>query len=248
MSAPTDDGVFDKDPIMQIIKTMELFRANVLREQAEQKKLNEELKQDAIEVKKLAIEAKVLSIEAKEIAEDSAKQQHGTNDEYSFAIPWLKTFGIKVPPNYHSQVYKECKSFARGYNPELLRKPFNGFPAMRFDDRTMFFWVSKNRTRTDREKWFMEFKSKLFEERHAQLQNPWPIKVTKSAVEWITDRFRERSVWRLDTLLLIGRSVGLGYEALHSPEVLSLPIRRTVQINSNNKEEWSWRACRNWPT
>ena len=254
-----DVGPFGEDPIVQALSgaLASYLKAKSAAEAAERaaieaekaKQLAIEMKQLAAETNQIAISAKATSEEAKQIAENTAdQQQHGTNDEFSFAIPWLKGFGIKVPNNYHSQVYKECKSYARGYNPELKRKSYNGFPTMRFDDKTLIFWVTTNRLRTDRREWFKEFKSQLFEEKRGLTLAPWPMKVTKSATEWVTDKFREKKEWKLCTLLQMAGSVGLGHEALHSPEVLSLPIRRTVMINGNGQEEWSWRACRNWPT
>ncbi len=67
------------------------------------------------------------------------------------------------------------------------------------------------------------------------------------ATEWLIERFRERSEWPSDELRRDALEAGLSKNALFSPEVAALPIKRRQVINAGGDRHWVWRAMDGWP-
>jgi hypothetical protein len=67
------------------------------------------------------------------------------------------------------------------------------------------------------------------------------------AVEWLAERFREQRRWRSDELTRDALEAGLSRNALWSPEVLGLPIRKRKQTNATGDTHWFWEADEGWP-
>ncbi len=67
------------------------------------------------------------------------------------------------------------------------------------------------------------------------------------AVEWLIERFREHSEWTSDELKKTAAEAGISKNALWSPEVNALPIRKRERANAAGDLQWFWIAERNWP-
>ena len=67
------------------------------------------------------------------------------------------------------------------------------------------------------------------------------------AVEWLIERFREHREWTSDDLKKHAAESGISKNALWSPEVNSLPIRKRERANAAGDVQWYWIAEKNWP-
>jgi hypothetical protein len=67
------------------------------------------------------------------------------------------------------------------------------------------------------------------------------------AVEWLIERFREQSEWESDELKKAASEAGLSKNALWSPEVNALPIRKRPRVNASGERYWVWSAEPGWP-
>ena len=67
------------------------------------------------------------------------------------------------------------------------------------------------------------------------------------ATEWLVERFRERREWQSDELKRAGVEAGLSRNALFSPEVAALPIRKRQVVTANGDRHWVWQAEEYWP-
>jgi hypothetical protein len=70
------------------------------------------------------------------------------------------------------------------------------------------------------------------------------------AVDWLADRFREKTWWASDDLKEAASQAGLSRNALFSAEVKKLPIqRKQVVAEDNGQRYWSWQLIpgRGWP-
>ena len=67
------------------------------------------------------------------------------------------------------------------------------------------------------------------------------------AVEWLTERFRERREWESDELKRMAFQNGLSKNALWSPEVNALPISKRRRHSAAGDEFWVWVAHDGWP-
>jgi hypothetical protein len=69
-----------------------------------------------------------------------------------------------------------------------------------------------------------------------------------NAVEWLADRFREKTEWESAELKRLGAECGLtGHALFKSPEVNALPINKRPRINSTGDRYWVWIAQPGWP-
>jgi hypothetical protein len=68
-----------------------------------------------------------------------------------------------------------------------------------------------------------------------------------SAVEWLTDRFREQASWFAKDLRQAAYEAGISKNALYSPETLALPIRKRKHADANGETYWVWTAENGWP-
>jgi hypothetical protein len=67
------------------------------------------------------------------------------------------------------------------------------------------------------------------------------------AVEWLTDRFREKREWESDVLREDADNNGISKNALWSPEAQALPILKRQRINAAGDRKWFWIADTGWP-
>lgn len=67
------------------------------------------------------------------------------------------------------------------------------------------------------------------------------------AVEWLTDRFREKFEWESDELRRAATEAGISKNALWSPEVNALPIVKKKRVQADGEPCWVWRANDGWP-
>lgn len=67
------------------------------------------------------------------------------------------------------------------------------------------------------------------------------------AVEWLEARFRERRTWSSDELKREAAEAGLSKNALWSPEVKALPIKKRPVVGCNGERHWEWVANDGWP-
>jgi AAA domain len=67
------------------------------------------------------------------------------------------------------------------------------------------------------------------------------------AVEWLTDRFREKREWESDVLKDDAANNGISKNALWSPEAQALPILKRQRINAAGDRAWYWIADVGWP-
>jgi hypothetical protein len=68
-----------------------------------------------------------------------------------------------------------------------------------------------------------------------------------AAVEWLEERFREKREWRSDDLKRDAAEAGVSKNALWSPEVLALPIRKAKRTDATGESHWFWIAQDDWP-
>ncbi len=69
-----------------------------------------------------------------------------------------------------------------------------------------------------------------------------------SAVEWISDRFREQAEWQSSVLATLAKGAGVSTDAIFKgDEVGSLPIKKQQRVDANGKRYWVWRAIPGWP-
>ncbi len=70
----------------------------------------------------------------------------------------------------------------------------------------------------------------------------------QSAVEWLMDRFREKTEWMSEDLRTLSRDAGLSFhQVFKSPEVNALPIVKKPRIDGNGVRYWVWIARDGWP-
>lgn len=67
---------------------------------------------------------------------------------------------------------------------------------------------------------------------------------SRSIVEWIEDRFRERRIWSAGDLLPLAISAGYTKGDLWSYRVCVLPINKRLDPYSR---QWIWIAVDGWP-
>ena len=67
------------------------------------------------------------------------------------------------------------------------------------------------------------------------------------AVEWLTERFREKYEWESDELKKMASDAGVSKNALWSPEVNALPFAKKRRINASGDAYYVWRANEGWP-
>jgi hypothetical protein len=67
------------------------------------------------------------------------------------------------------------------------------------------------------------------------------------AVEWLIDRFRERSEWESEELKKMAIDAGISKNALWSPEVNALPITKKKRVTAGGDTYYVWRANSGWP-
>ncbi len=67
------------------------------------------------------------------------------------------------------------------------------------------------------------------------------------AVEWLTERFREKYEWESDELKKMAADAGVSKNALWSPEVNALPFQKKRRINASGDAYYVWRANDGWP-
>jgi hypothetical protein len=67
------------------------------------------------------------------------------------------------------------------------------------------------------------------------------------AVEWLTERFREKREWESDVLKDDAANNGISKNALWSPEAQALPILKRQRINAAGDRAWYWVADVGWP-
>jgi AAA domain len=67
------------------------------------------------------------------------------------------------------------------------------------------------------------------------------------ATEWLEDRFREKPEWPSDELKQMASEAGHSKNALWSPEVNALPIRKIKRTAADGESFWVWRANDGWP-
>ena len=82
-------------------------------------------------------------------------------------------------------------------------------------------------------------------EERAESDQPTP-RVARAA-EWLEGRFREKSEWTAAEIRAAAARDGISKNALYSPEVASLPIKKWPRINSQGEKEWVWSARDGWP-
>ncbi len=68
------------------------------------------------------------------------------------------------------------------------------------------------------------------------------------AVEWLEDRFREKTEWESSELRDLAVDSGISKNALWSPEVNALPIDKKKRTNAFGDTSWIWRARDGWPS
>jgi hypothetical protein len=67
------------------------------------------------------------------------------------------------------------------------------------------------------------------------------------AGEWLAERFREKREWPSDELKHAATEAGISRNALFSPEVEALPIRKRQIVGANGDRYWVWVADEGWP-
>lgn len=67
------------------------------------------------------------------------------------------------------------------------------------------------------------------------------------ATEWLEERFREKPEWPSDELKQMAKEAGHSNNALWSPEVNALPIRKIKRTMANGESFWVWKANDGWP-
>jgi hypothetical protein len=68
-----------------------------------------------------------------------------------------------------------------------------------------------------------------------------------AAVDWLAERFREKKEWPSEDLKEAAANAGLSKNALWSPEVQALPIRKTQVTGEDGTRYWAWQAHPGWP-
>ncbi len=69
-----------------------------------------------------------------------------------------------------------------------------------------------------------------------------------SAVEWITDRFREQPEWESNELRRLAKDAGVSLDAIFKgPEVAALPIIKRPRVDASGNKTWTWRVKPGWP-
>lgn len=72
--------------------------------------------------------------------------------------------------------------------------------------------------------------------------------VGHSAVEWITDRFREQREWESLELKRLAREAGISTDSIFKgSEVNALPILKRPRVNASGDRYWVWIAQPGWP-
>jgi hypothetical protein len=66
-------------------------------------------------------------------------------------------------------------------------------------------------------------------------------------VEWLTGKFREKPEWESDELKKEAHQAGFSKNALWSPEVNALPLKKKRRSNAAGEDYWVWRAEPGWP-
>ncbi len=69
----------------------------------------------------------------------------------------------------------------------------------------------------------------------------------KCAVEWLTERFKEKREWESDDLRRLAAEYGISKNALWSEEVNALPISKRPRTNAQGDRYWLWIAQEGWP-
>ena len=67
------------------------------------------------------------------------------------------------------------------------------------------------------------------------------------AIEWLADRFREQRSWWSDDLKHAAKEAGISKNALWSPEVQALPIRKRRRTGADGDTSYEWVAEDGWP-
>lgn len=67
------------------------------------------------------------------------------------------------------------------------------------------------------------------------------------ATEWLMEQFRKQREWRSDELKRNATEAGVSKNALWSPEVNALPIRKRQHFNASGERFWTWIAEPGWP-
>lgn len=67
------------------------------------------------------------------------------------------------------------------------------------------------------------------------------------AVNWLIERFREAREWPSQSLLSLASEAGISRNALYSPEVAALPIRKIRRCDDAGQANWLWAAGDGWP-
>ncbi len=67
------------------------------------------------------------------------------------------------------------------------------------------------------------------------------------AIEFLADAFTRRREWDADELRRVAAEAGVSKNALWSPEVQALPIRKRQVVGANGDRKWIWIAETGWP-
>lgn len=67
------------------------------------------------------------------------------------------------------------------------------------------------------------------------------------AVEWLTDRFREKFEWESEELKKTAIESGISKNALWSAEAMALPIVKRPRTDAAGDKSWWWTASPGWP-
>lgn len=67
------------------------------------------------------------------------------------------------------------------------------------------------------------------------------------ATEWLAERFREKREWPSEEIMRAAKEFGLSRNAMFSPEVGGLPIKKRKRADANGEINWFWVAKEGWP-
>jgi hypothetical protein len=67
------------------------------------------------------------------------------------------------------------------------------------------------------------------------------------ATEWLADQFRKQREWLSDEIMANAREAGISRNAMFSPQVNGLPIKKIQHFRADGSRYWSWTAQPGWP-
>lgn len=67
------------------------------------------------------------------------------------------------------------------------------------------------------------------------------------ATEWLMDQFRKQREWPSEELKTAAREAGISKNALWSPEVSALPIKKVRHVTADGEARYTWVAQPGWP-